>query len=581
MKRLRYPCAGFQENVVLALKSCFYEEEIRCLRIEKLPDQPAVYHARTCTDLVQLEGFHSQKISPDCNDWFNSLVSTNFSDSNISLEMEGKKDNFDLDLAGEPQDFGESKPKSPLPHQDTNSHPSNIEYNTSSEGDGHYETLPEKDEVDVCQEFKCLMCDLSFRKKPSLNKHINRKHKEEFLKLRIIKSDYSCDKCGKVFHKLPSLRRHYSRNHAFRSMGKDYLTCVMEGCVGPAFTSEMAMKDHMKEVHNLPRKGRKPTEPLDLDLLKTLELDTTMKDQLFITPKSCPECSKIFESKLKLYWHIKRVHQQKHKPCQHCGLMVKKLSDHVKRQHTEKDVKNFVCEFCGERFKGLSGYQFHIDGHTGEKKYSCRSCGKQFRTSSESYNCERGHQDIFKWRCSLCNFKSHQKNKYVRHLRTHTKSQPYQCPLCDRKAARKDYLQKHIEKSHGQMTLKEVEAKHPNLYKIEEKVQVTADMPYQTMNLSIVTKRFNEEEHSEPHSDKENKFSDVDLKSILKLEVKNAEKNCKPESTGDYSRHHTFAVHPPSFPHDNSGSQPQPMISTQEAQENLVQQLSYLTKLSL
>ena len=519
-------------------------------------------------------------------------MSTNFSDSNISFETEEKKDNFDLDLAGKPQDLDESEPKSPLHHQDTNSHPSNIEQITSPEGDGHYETFPEKEEFDindVCQElgtiFKCQMCDMSFRKKPSLNKHIKRKHKEEFLKLRNIKSDYSCDKCGKVFHKLPSLRRHYSRNHTFRSMrkGDDYLTCVMEGCVGPAFTSEVAMKDHMKEVHNLPRKGRKPTEPLDLDLLKNLELDTTMKDQLFITPKSCSECSKIFESKLKLYWHIKRVHQQKHKPCQHCGLMVKKLSDHVKRQHTEKDVKNFVCEFCGERFKGQSGYQFHIAGHTGEKKYSCMSCGKQFRRSSESYNCERGHQDIFKWRCTLCSFKSHQKNKYVRHLRTHTKSQPYQCPLCDRKAARKDYLQKHIEKSHSQITLKEVEAKHPNLYKIEEKVQVIADMPYQTVNLSIVSKRFDEKEHNEPHSDKENKFIDVDLKSNLKLEVENADKNCKPEIPEDYSRHHTFTVCSPSFHHDNSGSQnqPQPMISTQQAQENFVQQLSYLTKLSL
>jgi hypothetical protein len=45
-----------------------------------------------------------------------------------------------------------------------------------------------------------------------------------------------------------------------------------------------------------------------------------------------------------------------------CGLMVKKLSDHVKRQHMERDLKKFVCELCGERFKGQSGYQFHLAG---------------------------------------------------------------------------------------------------------------------------------------------------------------------------------------------------------------------------
>jgi transposase-like protein len=42
--------------------------------------------------------------------------------------------------------------------------------------------------------------------------------------------------------------------------------------------------------------------------------------------------------------------------------MVKKLSDHVKRQHMEKDLKKFVCELCGRRFKGQSGYQFHLAG---------------------------------------------------------------------------------------------------------------------------------------------------------------------------------------------------------------------------
>ena len=124
-------------------------------------------------------------------------------------------------------------------------------------------------------------------------------------------------------------------------------------------------------------------------------------------------------------------------------------------------------------------------GHTGEKNYVCRSCGKSFRTSSEAYNCERGHQGIFKWRCALCSFKSHQRNKYVRHLRTHTKSQPYQCPLCDHKSARKDYLQKHIGKTHSHLSLDEIEAKYPNLYKIEEKIQVTSQMQYEKLNLHV------------------------------------------------------------------------------------------------
>ena len=93
----------------------------------------------------------------------------------------------------------------------------------------------------------------------------------------------------------------------------------------------------------------------------------------------------------------KRALPSKQTPCDICGLSVKCLSEHVKRQHNtnQRDPKPFVCEMCGASFKGLSGYQFHVSGHTGEKKYSCELCGKQFRSLTDSYNCERGHKVQF------------------------------------------------------------------------------------------------------------------------------------------------------------------------------------------
>lgn len=511
-------CIGFQENVVLALKSCFYEGEIRCLRIEKLPDQSAAYHARSCMDLTQCQGSPVHKVSRVCNDWFNTLMSLNGSFSKDVMETELSDDNGNYDL--EPKDNICDSPKSHIELENLAA----SDLNNTLEDDNQSvksECFQENDKVSNLDRnvqcslpmLQCSLCTLSFRKRPSLNKHMNRKHKMD-LDIERDTGKHPCDECGKRFNKLPSLRRHKSRKHSLiyesRSLNENvscirneakYLNCDIEGCGSPLFDSELAWKLHLKDVHNLPRKGRKPKEPIDLDLMKTLELDISMKDQQFEMPQSCVNCGKVFESKLKMYWHIKRVHQQKHKPCHLCGLMVKKLSDHVKRQHTEKDMKKFVCEFCGERFKGHSGYQFHKAGHTGEKKYACRSCRKPFRTSSEAYNCERGHQGIFKWRCSLCSFKSHQKNKYIRHLRTHSKSQPYQCPLCDHRAARKDYLQKHIGKSHSHLTLDEVEASHPNLYRIEEKVQLTPEMHYEKLELANDSK-LEKEEQSKIHVDR-------------------------------------------------------------------------------
>jgi len=528
-------CVGFQENVVLARKSCFYEEEIRCLMIERLSDKTAVYHARACTDLIGYQGSSTQKVSSVCNDWFNELVCSSTTKDVLDVNIIDDCDNYEMsteniydDNLSSPVQFQSAETSDEQSKENDNE----LEYSVKTESENENQ-IASGDGDDVKSMLQCELCHLKFRKRPSLNKHMSRKHKMTAQNYGRGIGKHSCGECGKKFNKLPSLRRHQSRKHlsGYEMKMSDgnsnsaesnikHLMCEIEGCEGPIFTNEVELKSHLKDVHNLPRKGRKPKDPIDTNLMKYLGLDLSMKDEQFEIPQSCENCSKVFESKLKMYWHIKRVHQQKHKPCHLCGLMVKKLSDHIKRQHTEKDLKKFVCEFCGERFKGHSGYQFHIAGHTGEKKYSCRSCRKQFRTSSEAYNCERGHQGIFKWRCSLCDFKSHQKNKYVRHLRTHTKSQPYQCPLCDHRAARKDYLQKHIGKSHTQQSLEEIEASHPDLYRIEEKVQVTADMHYEKLDLPGSSKLEKEEQNNSLVDKKDNIFKDNDRveQQVFKVE---------------------------------------------------------------
>jgi len=148
------------------------------------------------------------------------------------------------------------------------------------------------------------------------------------------------------------------------------------------------------------------------------------------------------------------------------------LQVHIKQRHTEKDKLRYFCEFCGKGFKGYSSHAFHIAGHTGERKYTCKQCGRNYRTSSEQHKCERAHQGLFKYNCDKCTYRTHQKNKYVRHLRIHTKSAPYRCPICEHRAARKDYLQKHIMKTHSDLTLDQVETSYPNLYQIEEKISL-------------------------------------------------------------------------------------------------------------
>jgi len=386
-------CRGFQENIILAVKSCFYEHEIRCLLINGGEDG-VVYHNRNCTLKLRTVDEKSSKVSNLCRDWFNSLVHSDENDDGHELP--------ETDLPVPPQDITQAK----IDITDEEELYSPEKKHTAKHSN------QKSDKIEI----KCEFCDKSFVLKSSLDKHQRRQH-HELKKLKKISRNglHKCAVCGLGFDKKPSLHRHMTRSHSMKT------GMLVRG-----------------------------TQESDL-------------------PGSA--------SKIK-----KRALPSKQTPCDICGLSVKCLSEHVKRQHNtnQRDPKPFVCEMCGASFKGLSGYQFHVSGHTGEKKYSCELCGKQFRSLTDSYNCERGHKGIFKWRCSQCPFKSHQKNKYVRHLRVHTKSQPFSCPLCGHKTARKDYLQKHIKRFHCNvsLSLEELEKVYPHMYNIEEILDVKPTFRY-------------------------------------------------------------------------------------------------------
>jgi len=243
-----------------------------------------------------------------------------------------------------------------------------------------------------------------------------------------------------------------TRKSNTRKSTRQYI-CPIEDCRQPC-CGRLLLKEHMKEVHNLPRRGRKPfLPPVEVPDGET----------------KCHICSKEFENKTLLVRHIRR-HKTSAQPCHLCGQMVKELQVHIKIQHLEKDKLRYFCDLCGRGYKGYASYAFHKAGHTGERNYSCATCAKNYRTSSEQKKCEKAHQGIFKWNCSQCTYRTHQKNKYVRHLRTHTKSEPFQCPLCSQRTARKDYLQKHILKVHDHTSLEALESLYPDMYRIDESI---------------------------------------------------------------------------------------------------------------
>ena len=276
-------CRGFAENVVLTVKNCFYEEEMRKILIEKCGEQ-ITYHDRLCSGLVPFEGAKTRLVSIQCNTWFNSLeqlyfpqINTNdtdeldifeneFEDKCISIVKERNLKNEEKDVKVE-------------------THDENVLSNDKDSDDDFVQTTkkskPEK--------FECDVCGLRFKTKKSLGIHKGKRHKTN--------EEEETPPC----------------------------TCLIEGCenYGRKFANTIQYKKHMRIVHQLPKRGRKPKQ------------ETQCEDENSEGPKSCDICGKIFYSKLNLLKHIKRSHGTKQKPCHICGMMVKELSIHVKYQVTD------------------------------------------------------------------------------------------------------------------------------------------------------------------------------------------------------------------------------------------------------
>ncbi|XP_023349307.1 zinc finger protein 436 isoform X2 [Eurytemora carolleeae] len=385
-------CSGFVESVVLALKVCFYENDMRRILIERSGGS-VVYHHRACNRLVDGDGQH---ISSTCYKWFNSL--RQFTDDAQDQDQENRTEEDVIN-----DDF-------PVLEDYDNIDDLKKEQNYEN---GESEALPWGD----------------YSERPE-DKH----ELEQTPDPAVLKRE---------------------RRPTTKKLESTEFLCQIEGCNSQPFLGKSKLREHLKKVHNLPRRGRKPL--LDIDVK---EGET-----------KCSICQKEFGNTNFLKKHIKR-HNTSQQACHICGQLVKDLQIHIKIQHTEKDKLRYFCEFCGRGYKGFSAYAFHIAGHTGERKYPCATCAKFYRNSSEQKKCEKGHLGLFKWNCSQCSYRCHQKNKFVRHLRTHTKSEPFRCPLCNQRSARKDYLQKHILKVHPELSLEELEQAHPNLYSIQETISV-------------------------------------------------------------------------------------------------------------
>ena len=83
--------------------------------------------------------------------------------------------------------------------------------------------------------FKCDLCELSFREKYNLKKHIDGVHENQ--------ETFSCDKCDKIFNRQKSLLRHKDIRHNENPQKHECSIC------GNIFTHKEHLRKHELCVH--------------------------------------------------------------------------------------------------------------------------------------------------------------------------------------------------------------------------------------------------------------------------------------------------------------------------------------------
>eukprot|EP00090_Calanus_glacialis_P029222 TRINITY_DN4688_c0_g1_i1.p1 TRINITY_DN4688_c0_g1~~TRINITY_DN4688_c0_g1_i1.p1 ORF type:complete len:736 (-),score=154.11 TRINITY_DN4688_c0_g1_i1:308-2515(-) len=419
-------CAGFEENIVLAVKECFFEEEIRCILIKRTGNEKRVkYFARNCTNFAS-----DKRVCNECDRWFTHLSGLPLMDSSLKADI-GHFLDVKLDES----------------YKETVKHESKVK---------------EEDEIESNEDWSPDMPEKRGPGRP-------RKKKRKIPAENRVPGGFICriEGCSKVFPKRKGWLKHDKTHEAKKPCD----ICGLE-------VSKLA--EHTRRCHEYPGSDwDEDSKDWQIGSVKVRKRKYS-EDRADNGDYICrfDDCNKMFDRKKVYLKHIYLIHEggnekrKRKKVCEHCGALItaNNMKQHVRTVHTHKHEKNFACEHCGKEFKYRSELTVHLTHHTGELNFSCSGCAKKFRRAAEARLCEKGHRGIYNFSCNICDYKTHKKHHLDRHMKSHLKSTPFACPICGFKSGRKDNLKQHVEKRHcsSNTSIKQLEDQYPDMYKLHE-----------------------------------------------------------------------------------------------------------------